>query len=109
MPVANENRNDPFVSSYDVIKFLEAPIKDIRGGDHAEVLRELQFLVKHADRRQNELTFAKCQFLATEICDYCADNPVKSKETLEFLQKFNMVDYSSPLHQVYQNTTKTII
>ena len=62
VPVANENRNDPFVSSDDVIKFLEAPIKDIRGGDHAEVLRELQFLVKHADRRQNELTFAKCQF-----------------------------------------------
>ena len=28
-------------------------------------------------------------FFSSEIRDYCADNPVKSKETLEFLQKFN--------------------
>ena len=87
MPVPCTGRSDTFPSSDDVVQFLESPLRDLTSGQHSDAFEEFRFLVNHADRRHNEITFSKCQFFRDDICDHCANHPVQSKESPEFLKK----------------------
>ena len=54
-------RKVKFQLADEVVSFLAAPLRVFHNGKRKKELEEFWFLVKHVDRRHNEITFAKYQ------------------------------------------------
>ena len=52
--------------------------------ENSSHLRELKFMLKHMDRRKNEVTFRKCD---DPLCHHCSSKPVHATAVFEFLRK----------------------
>jgi hypothetical protein len=77
-------------------------MKDIRSKDNIKLralLKELKFIIRHCDRRRNELIFLKCE---SPECDHCANSPIRAKDSMAFIRKHGGVMFSpklSPTHE----------
>ena len=61
-----------------VERFVNAPLREFDSDRClSHVRNEFKFLIKHADRLPNEITFMKCQLFKSpgNECEYCAENP----------------------------------
>ena len=76
-----EKQEQPY-NDYDAVhKLLMGGIVNLR---HSELIKEVQFMLKQADRKSNELIFRKCN---EPNCAHCVVNrPILSKKRVEFLE-----------------------
>ena len=49
-----------------------------------KVVSELRFMMKHIDRKSNEIVFCKCMDPA---CSYFSSHPIRASKMWEFLRK----------------------
>ena len=64
---------------------LKGPIRDLtKKSENSSRLRELKFMLKHMDRRKNEVTFRKCD---DPLCQHCSSKPVHATAVFEFLRR----------------------
>jgi hypothetical protein len=81
------NAPSPPFDDYDTVKqFLAAKLKDLRKADSPwkQNLEELKFLLKHCDRRRNELIFMKC---TSPSCLHCSSKPIVAVEAMKFIRE----------------------
>ena len=73
----------------EMYSLLKGPLRNI--AKQPTHLKELKFMMKHLDRRKNELTFRKCD---DPLCLHCVSKPVRATAALGFLQgrKFCMFE-----------------
>ena len=81
IPVACLEKEFPFDDYHRIHKLITGPIRQLRA---SELINELRNMLKHMERKSNELVFRKCQDL---ICHHCTKNPVKATEFWNYLEK----------------------
>ena len=69
-----------------VFKLLRGTLGNIRDKSIRNLISELRFLLKHVDKKHNEVVFAKCFDLSGH---HCIGNPSKSDQFKTFLKIFN--------------------
>ena len=81
------HKPSPYDDHDDVALFLKATLRDLRSPKFKKYREEADFLIKHADRRKNELVLLKCE---SSNCSHCQVKPFQAKSVLKFLQERNM-------------------
>ena len=61
---------------------LTGPIRVLRGSQ--DVTSELRFMMKHIDRKSNEVIFRK---FVDPRCDHCSSSPIISTEAWNYLKE----------------------
>ena len=67
-----------------------------------KLMEELRFMLKHADRKSNELIFMKC---VNPRCKHCSENPIIATTAWEDLKK-NDFKWYNPMAYFGKRTNK---
>lgn len=86
VPCIQTEGNFHYKDHDEIASLLKKPIRQLR--DDKESLKELEFLLNHVDRKNNELVFMKC---SDGSCDHCTLHPVRAKKLFKFLNGNKML------------------
>ena len=88
-----------------VHEFIRAPIRDLESSQSQKFSKELRFMIKHMDRRHNELIFIKCE---DHDCNHCQQSPVQAKRAFQFLKEQQIFFVPTPTdnHPGHYHTMK---
>ena len=86
MPIPCFSDNSDYYCDYEEMHtLLKGLIRNLtKKSENSSHLRELKFMLKHMDRRKNEVTFRKCD---DPLCQHCSSNPVHATAVFEFLRR----------------------
>ena len=63
---------------------MRGPIRNIRDNENLQILKEFKFMLKHTEKRRNEIILKKC---SDPVCKHCSSNPVKAVAFWEYLRR----------------------
>ena len=78
------NKNGKYDDYNAVHDFIRSPIRELESAQNQKFSKELSFMIKHMDRRHNELIFFKCE---DHSCTHCQQNPVQARNAFQFLKE----------------------
>ena len=81
-----DKESEVFTGHEEVKKFLKVPLREIDIGSNKHLLKEYKQMLRHLNRKSNELVFMKC---SSPTCSICAGKPWQAKKTHKFLEERN--------------------
>ena len=84
VPVPCISESGHYSDYAEMYSLMKGPLRNI--AKQPTLIKELNFMVKHLDRRRNELIFRKCD---DPLCSHCVSNPVHATAAFEFLRRRN--------------------
>ena len=73
----------PYNDYNEIHSLLTGGITNLR--QNSKLIKELRFILKHLDRKSNELIYRKC---TDPRCDHCSSNPILSKKSFLKMSDF---------------------
>ena len=83
---------------------LTGPIRQLRASK--QVVSDLRFMVKHIDRKSNEIIFMKCKDPA---CTHCSARPVQALKLWQFLKDRDFKWFNPDSSDTHPGHYKTFI